>query len=643
MMKTGIARWLSLPLLFVAAAAGAQTFDLEAGYRWLELKGNEGMYRTQINERSGFLVREFSMLTSDTHTGAFDRFRVDVSDLGVGPAGAVRIEASKADVYRFTLGYRQTNFFSELPAFANPLLGAGVIPGQHTYDRDRRMVDADVEFLPGQRFVPFVGYSYNRASGPGTTTYHLGQDEFLLSQDLKDTDHEIRGGAAFNLGNVYGQLTQGYRTYRSNETVALAPGAGNGNNAAPVLGTPITASGISRTDDNHAHTPFTTFYVTGQAWNRLRLIGNYNRFSASGNGSENEADTGSFASFALGRFFTGLNETASSHAKNTTWRGGARAELTLTPGIDAFGGWQTEHRSLDGTALINTLFLNSITFGGADKRDIATVLNATSALDRTEDVFNLGVAARNIGPFSARAEYRNAKQDVEAAPDLSEIVVPGPSQGGSFHRSVHTLDTNAGYAANGFSLGVAWRHDSANQPIFRTDFLARNRVRARAAWHAPKWITVGAVAERTTQNDKRPDINFNNTIKQYSGDVEVAPVALVSVRASVSEFRADSSALFLRPENLTTNNSIHVESGHSTEGGATLHLKKVVLDASATRFDNHGTFPFTLDRYRARATFDIFKRYGVAAEWNKDKYHEPAPGYGNFDANRYGLYLRWGM
>src|SRR5215472_4326137 len=137
-MKRRIAKGLSLPLLFVAAVAGAQTFDLEAGYRWLELKGNDGMYRTQINERSGFLVREFSMLTSDTHTVGFDRFRVDVSDLGVGPAGALRLEASKADVYRFTLGYRQTSFFSALP-------------GQHTYDHDRRMVDADVEFLPGGR------------------------------------------------------------------------------------------------------------------------------------------------------------------------------------------------------------------------------------------------------------------------------------------------------------------------------------------------------------------------------------------------------------------------------------------------------------------------------------------------------------
>jgi len=153
-------------------------------------------------------------------------------------------------------------------------------------------------------------------------------------------------------------------------------------------------------------------------------------------------------------------------------------------------------------------------------------------------------------------------------------------------------------------------------------------------------VTVVAVAERTTQNDKRPDVGFNSTMKQYSGDIEVAPVSKVAFRASLSEFRADSNVLFLHPENLLPDTSFHVESGRSREGGVTLNLKKVVLDASAARFDNHGTLPFTIDRYRARATFDLFKRYGVAAEWNKDKYHEGG-NLGDFDANRYGVYLRW--
>ena len=48
-------RRLLLPLLLTAATAGAQTvpIDVEIGYRWLELKGDNGMYRTQVDEQSG--------------------------------------------------------------------------------------------------------------------------------------------------------------------------------------------------------------------------------------------------------------------------------------------------------------------------------------------------------------------------------------------------------------------------------------------------------------------------------------------------------------------------------------------------------------------------------------------------------------
>ena len=54
-----------------------------------------------------------------------------------------------------------------------------------------------------------------------------------------------------------------------------------------------------------------------------------------------------------------------------------------------------------------------------------------------------------------------------------------------------------------------------------------------------------------------------------------------------------------------------------------------------------GTTPFTLDRYHARLTVNLVKKTGVAAEWAKDKYDDTSLPVANFDADRYGLYLRW--
>src|SRR5262249_22046511 len=151
----------------------------------------------------------------------------------------------------------------------------------------------------------------------GTTTYHLGQDDFLLGQDLRNVDHEFRAGFGFNTSVWSGSVTEGYRRFHNDETLSLVPGAGSGNNLAPVLGRDITASGISRTSHDSGSTPFTNAYITGAFDPRFKVVGNFVRFTAKSDGNESEADTGSFASFALGRFFNGLTESINDHAKNT--------------------------------------------------------------------------------------------------------------------------------------------------------------------------------------------------------------------------------------------------------------------------------------------------------------------------------------
>ena len=144
--------------------------------------------------------------------------------------------------------------------------------------------------------------------------------------------------------------------------------------------------------------------MTGQFADRVKVTGTFVRFNASSNGDETEADTGSFASFAIGRFFAGLNETGISSAKNNTWRGGARAEVGIAENVDVFAGFDRDHRELDGTTLLTDIFLQTVNFGGADPKDVTTILNATSSMERNEDVVRAGLSARAIGPFALRAE-----------------------------------------------------------------------------------------------------------------------------------------------------------------------------------------------------------------------------------------------
>jgi len=94
----------SLLPLYMATALGASAqskmpFEIEAGYRFSNVGGNEDLFRTQINERDGFQIRSFSMFTTDfgaATTAALDHFRIDASDLGAGPSSTLRIDAGKS-------------------------------------------------------------------------------------------------------------------------------------------------------------------------------------------------------------------------------------------------------------------------------------------------------------------------------------------------------------------------------------------------------------------------------------------------------------------------------------------------------------------------------------------------------------------
>jgi hypothetical protein len=628
-----------LSILLFALAAGAQTsvpIEIEAGYRWSNVDGNEDLYRTQIDERSGFVLRAFTFFTPAS-SGFTDHVRIDATDLGVGPASSLRIETGKADLYKLRLGYRSFDTFSALPNFANPLFAQGITPGQHTFDRNRTMFDADLEFLPGRKISPFVGYSQSSFDGPGTTTYTLGGDEFLLGQNIDEKEREIRAGAVFELGKFYGSVTQGWRNLESDEELTLAQAASNGNNTGTVLGRAITGSAITRNGSYDVDTPFTSAYLTGELGSRVRLTGSFFRFAADSDSVDEEAAAGSFVSFGVQRFFNGFDDSISSRSKNTTWRGSARAEVSLTDRIELLTGFRTEHRELSGDALIRSVFVDSTTFGGLDRRDFEELVAAESALDREVDVIEAALNFRALGPFSLRFGASQSRFDYGIEPDVAEIVVPG-NQGSNHERKVSSFDAVASFRKSLFSAGVSWRRDDADEAVLRTEYTSRDRVRVRAGFHTPgNMFRVGLTAEDTQQDN---DQTFDADSRMYTADVEVAPVTPLRLRAAYSRLRADSTVTFRRPETFALDTSRHDEDGDALELGLAFDLRPVTIDASASRYENEGTLPFNVDRYRTRIVYDFLAHTGIAAEWSRDNYEEDAP-FGAFEADRYGLFFRY--
>src|SRR5215467_15816597 len=110
MRRRGLVRKLLLTLGSVLGCGAMQgqsvPVDVEVGYRFLDISGNEDMYRIQINDRPGFLIRSFSYDSPEPVGNLFDHVHLDMSDVGAGPAGALRFSANQVDKFRLSFTWR---------------------------------------------------------------------------------------------------------------------------------------------------------------------------------------------------------------------------------------------------------------------------------------------------------------------------------------------------------------------------------------------------------------------------------------------------------------------------------------------------------------------------------------------------------
>ena len=362
--------------------------------------------------------------------------------------------------------------------------------------------------------------------------------------------------------------------------------------------------------------------------------------SASGDDTDNVSASGSLVSFPLSRFFTGLTESASSRVQNTVWRAGARVEWHLLQGVDVTGGFVRRHATWDGQDLVSSLFSGTTTYTGFTLADIQTLLNAKNSIERTEDVYDVQVAAKAFGPFGIRAGYSQIQQDLRVTPDPSEIIIPG-GQGGNFNRTINRYEGALTFAAGGFFIAGEASWADADVAVLRTDFKSRNRERVRATWKGFSWLTLGATGLFIDQKNEQLGINSKGTSRQYTGDVTIMPVKMLRLHGAYGKMQADSTIPVRAPQDFTAFDSVNKEDGELYEAGLGVKFDKLAIDGFWTRFANEGTYEYRLYRGGARIDFDATAHLGLIGEWSVDRYLDYQIATNSFRANRIGVYLKW--
>jgi hypothetical protein len=546
----------------------------------------------------------------------------------------------RGQTYRLRLFYQEFKTFSALPAYANPLLDDGIVPGQHTWDRTRNVLDIQIEFPIWKTITPIIGYRWNRYEGPGQSTYSVGNDEFRLASDLEQTESEFYIGLNFMSKAVHGTLIQGWRDFDGTEHQDLAAGEGVGNNPGTSLGQEVELDSFGRTTRTSAKTPVTTFHITARASDQVRLIGSYVRADSEGDTSMDEMLSGSLVSFQLSRFFQGLDQTIESRTENPYSRGEVRFEFDLSRKAGFKVGYQFRDRELQGWAMVSSLFTDTLNFGGFDPRDISTMVESESGYERQDKIANVRFDLRDLGLFSLWGEYAVNSQSLDVSQDIAQIVLPG-GQEGDFDRQIEIFEVGGMLDLGPAKILLDLGSQEADEIIMRTDFNDRTRIRGRVDWSIGRLFRVLATAESISTDNNASDVGFEAETRRYAIDLDVTPTENFMFGLAWDTYQTDTEIPYRVPQTFETLQSIYAEDGELLTGDLRWIISILTIDAAYSTFENEGSFPFKMDRAFARIALDITRSIGIAGEYENWDYSEGLFPIADYDADRWGLFLRW--
>jgi hypothetical protein len=248
------------------------TSSIELGVRGIVINGNANKYRSDLNYTPGFRIFDSSLVmeAKEGEGFLFDKLMVSSFGWGIGggdhrgndPNRLLRVNAEKPGVYRFDVNYRRFDYFNSLTTLAL---------NQHIANTEYRQGDFDLTILPNNpKFRLNLGYSLNRNTGPGVTTYDYQRDEYPVLAATRIAADDYRIGFDSKLWVFDISFLQGWRAYKEDTTNDIdVPNIGNNPLNTSVLNT------FHRDLPTRGTSPYTRFSLHTFLKKRLDFTGRY--------------------------------------------------------------------------------------------------------------------------------------------------------------------------------------------------------------------------------------------------------------------------------------------------------------------------------------------------------------------------------
>ena len=599
---------------------GAYNFvnSFETGYRFAEIGGNAGKYRSDVNFTSGvrLLGSHLAIHSREGRGRFFDQLLLTTQGLGNDPYESASLRIEKNRFYRFDSLWRQNEYF-------NPALA--ISSGRHAMNTLRRFQDYDLTLLPQSNFKFFFGYTRNSQSGAALTTIQLFDsrgDEFPLFSNIRRQRNEYRFGSEIKAFGYRLNWMHGWDNFKEDTPANLLtpdPGANTADR--------ITLDSLRRAEPYHGNSPY---------W-RLALFRENQKLYAV---NARFTYTAGRRAFVLDEFAAGAARFGASNRQVLTFGDANRPVATGNLTISLFPSANltlTNHSAIynvrtDGNSYYRTLDNGTLSseFLNFQYLGIRTVSNQTEVNYR-------------VGPtLAAFAGYNYSNRRIRSIERLG-FVDGGPPD---LTDSAQTNQLNSG------TVGVRLRPipplvivvdaelGRAGRPLYPTSERNYHLIGARAQYRT-RTVTFTAQARANYNFNSTSLTSFSSQSRNYSADLSWTARDWVSLDLSYAKlhlYTVGGIAYFASGSFVPFDRSYYFSNIHHGNLGARFNLRSRadlfigfshIQDTGANRraaaidaFRTAQTFPLTFQSPLARVSVRLHEKVRLNVGYQYYGYRE---------------------
>ena len=516
MTGSRIVVWLAV----CALPAAGQTGEHWSGFadvrnRFVQdVDGSFQTYRSVVNLGEGPRLYDAELRYARPGGPWADEFLAAGDAWGGDPYNTALVEARKAEQYDFQLRYRNLAYFNDLPTFANPLLGEGLLLSQRALDITRRQIEADLTLRPRRAIEPYVGVYKAEGLGRGRTIFQTDGNEFPVATDLDDDLRSVRGGVNLNFERWNVTLEQGRTDYSDDQEIFHQGETLEGNRSTLFFGRELTLDELHQIYAADGRGLFSRIVLQARPTESISVSG---QFLYSQQKIDVSQQLEAEGSFVLQRMLAPYSSIFEQNLADANWP-------------HSSGSWSTEWRPTDRLRITQNWYTDR--YHVSSGSTLAQILN-TSPETLLEDVsfnsliFNYSQhqvdVAYDVTPQATlRGGHRYVWGDARVPP-ATLMYSPEPRSEGEVKRHVAVAGAALRLMNGRLWLTGDFEASPGNETFFRTGLMKYRKGSARARYRLNDEVSVyGSFSVLDNRNDD-PAIELDYQSRRSSLTFSWAP------------------------------------------------------------------------------------------------------------------------